>query len=86
DWAELYERYGLGEFLERCRAEWKAEYDFVLVDSRTGITDIGGKCTVQQPEVLVMLFTANEQSMRGTLDVARRAVAATTPCRTTGPV
>ncbi|MGH3570110.1 MAG: CATRA system-associated protein [Pseudonocardia sp.] len=76
DWAELYERYGLGEFLERCRAEWKAEYDFVLVDSRTGITDIGGICTVQLPEVLVMLFTANEQSMRGTLDVARRAVAA----------
>jgi len=70
----MYER-GLGEFLEDCRAIWKSEYDVVLIDSRTGITDIGGICTVQLPEVLVMLFTANEQSIRGTLDVARRAVA-----------
>jgi hypothetical protein len=51
-------------------------YDFVLIDSRTGITDMGGICTAQLPEILVMLFTANEQSLRGTLDVARRAVIA----------
>jgi MinD-like ATPase involved in chromosome partitioning or flagellar assembly len=76
DWGVLYERHGFGAFLERCRTEWKDDYDFVLVDSRTGITDIGGICTTQLPEVLVMLFTANEQGVRGTLDIARRAVAA----------
>ncbi len=75
DWAELYRRW-LGEFLEVCRARWKADYDFVLVDSRTGITDIGGVCTVQLPDVLVMLFTANEQSLRGILEVARRVTVA----------
>jgi len=74
DWPGLYERRDLGEFLERCRSRWKAAYDFVLVDSRTGITDIGGICTAQLPDVLVMLFTANEQSLRGTLDIAGRAV------------
>jgi MinD-like ATPase involved in chromosome partitioning or flagellar assembly len=73
DWAGLYERRDLGGFLERCRERWKATYDVVLVDSRTGITDIGGICTAQLPDVLVMLFTANEQSLTGTLDVARRA-------------
>jgi MinD-like ATPase involved in chromosome partitioning or flagellar assembly len=76
DWAGLYERHSFGTFLERCREEWKDTYDFVLVDSRTGITDIGGICTTQLPEVLVMLFTANEQSIRGTLDIARRAIIA----------
>lgn len=76
DWAKLYEQHDLGTFLERCRSSWKAAYDIVLVDSRTGITDIGGICTTQLPDVLVMLFTANEQSLRGTLDIARRAVEA----------
>ena len=75
DWARLYER-GFGDFLEDCRLRWKAMYDFVLIDSRTGITDMGGICTAQLPEILVMLFTANEQSLRGTLDVACRAVTA----------
>lgn len=73
DWAQLYERHDLGGRLEQWRDRWKASYDFVLVDSRTGITDIGGICTAQLPEILVMLFTANEQSLGGTLDVARRA-------------
>jgi MinD-like ATPase involved in chromosome partitioning or flagellar assembly len=42
DWAVLYERHGFGAFLERCRAEWTNDYDFVLVDSRTGITTSAG--------------------------------------------
>lgn len=88
DWAELYER-GFGEFLEECRRRWKDMYDFVLIDSRTGITDMGGICTAQLPEILVMLFTANEQSLRGTVNVARRAArpgrAAVRPCAVDGP-
>jgi cellulose biosynthesis protein BcsQ len=76
DWPALYERYGFGEFLEGCRERWADKYDFVLVDSRTGITDIGGICTAQLPEILIMMLTANEQSLSGTMDVARRAVAA----------
>jgi len=73
DWPALYERHGFGAFLEGLRDAWKARYDFVLVDSRTGITDIGGICTVQLPDFLVILFTANDQSFLGALDVVRRA-------------
>jgi len=72
DWAELYRR-GFAEFLERCRAAWIEAYDFVLIDSRTGISDIGGICTAQLPDRLVVVFTANEQSVQGALDIARRA-------------
>jgi MinD-like ATPase involved in chromosome partitioning or flagellar assembly len=73
DWGRLYREVDLGRFLEECRAQWVAEYDFVLVDSRTGISDLGGICTAQLPDILVLLFTANDQSLRGVIDVARRA-------------
>lgn len=73
DWKRLYEEHQLGNFLETLRTEWKEAFDFVLIDSRTGITDIGGICTVQLPDLLVLLFTANLQSLRGSLDVVSRA-------------
>jgi cellulose biosynthesis protein BcsQ len=72
DWEGLYVE-GFGDYLERCRERWTAEYDFVLIDSRTGISDIGGICTAHLPDHLVVLFTANLQSVRGAVDLARRA-------------
>jgi MinD-like ATPase involved in chromosome partitioning or flagellar assembly len=75
DWGVLYEKHGLGAFLEQLRNEWKSTYDFVLIDSRTGITDIGGICTIQLPDQLVLLFTANHQSLEGIVDVWRSALA-----------
>jgi MinD-like ATPase involved in chromosome partitioning or flagellar assembly len=73
DWEVLFERNKFGVYLERLRREWLAEFDFVLIDSRTGITDIGGICTIFLPDVLVVLFTPNEQSLVGVKDVMRRA-------------
>jgi len=73
DWSTLYSK-GFGNFLERLRSEWKELYDFVLIDSRTGITDIGGICTVQLPDILAFVFTANAQSIEGAVDVVHRAV------------
>jgi cellulose biosynthesis protein BcsQ len=75
DWRQLYDERKLGAYVETMRSEWKETYDLVLVDSRTGITDIGGICTVHLPDVLVLVFTANEQSLRGVKEVARMAEA-----------
>jgi MinD-like ATPase involved in chromosome partitioning or flagellar assembly len=75
DWSALYEKHELGAFLEQMRDAWKASYDFILVDSRTGITDIGGICTIQLPDQLVLLFTANHQSLEGIIDVWQSALA-----------
>ncbi len=72
DWAALYEM-GFAEALERYRAEWTTNYDFVLIDSRTGFADIASICTAHLPDHLVVLFTANDQSVRGAVDVVRRA-------------
>jgi Mrp family chromosome partitioning ATPase len=72
DWREAWGR-GLGDAIERMRSEWLEAYDFVLVDSRTGLSDMAGICTIQLPDVLVLVGTASEQSivgLRRTLDAA----------------
>ena len=61
-----------GLIIEDLRKEIKEDYDFVLLDSRTGITDVGGICTVQLPDFIVLMFTANQQSLEGIIDVSKR--------------
>ena len=68
----FYQENG-GHLIEMLRNEWKDAYDFILIDSRTGVTEIGGICTVQLPDQVVLLFTSTEQGFRGTLDIANRA-------------
>ncbi|SDH16992.1 CobQ/CobB/MinD/ParA nucleotide binding domain-containing protein [Lentzea fradiae] len=72
DWTDLYER-GFATFLETCRDIWTAEHDFVLIDSRTGISDIASICTAHLPDRLVVVFTANDQNLDEVVDIARRA-------------
>jgi MinD-like ATPase involved in chromosome partitioning or flagellar assembly len=72
NWEALFEG-GFGNVLEEMRAEWTREYDYVLIDSRTGITDIGGICTILMPDYLVSLFTTNGQSVQGVRDTMVRA-------------
>lgn len=72
DWPDFFAAGG-GEFIEKLCAEWRSAYDVVLVDSRTGMSDAGGICTIQLPDVLVTMFTANEQSMNGVRDIIEAA-------------
>lgn len=72
-WADIYQQRGFGYALEQWRTRWAEAFDLVLIDSRTGISDIGGICTIHLPDVLVVLLTPNEQSLDGTLHVARSA-------------
>jgi cellulose biosynthesis protein BcsQ len=69
----LFEKHDLGAYIERLRTEWTSSFDFVLIDSRTGVTDIGGICTVHLPDILVLFFTANHSSTEGALQIAERA-------------
>ena len=70
-WEALYNRSPL---LFRAFSEAIAQrYRHVLVDSRTGLTDISGICTMLLPERLVLVFTPNRQSLTGILDLIGRA-------------
>jgi cellulose biosynthesis protein BcsQ len=73
NWQELYDKRHLGEFLERLRNEWKQKYTYVLLDSRTGVTDIGDVCTVLLPDTLVAFFVTNEQNLDGVQYIIDRA-------------
>ena len=73
DFPELFDKYDLGSYIEELRGEWASEFQFVLVDSRTGVTDIGGICTVHLADVLVLLFTTTESSMNGAMRILERA-------------
>ncbi|MFE3171263.1 KGGVGR-motif variant AAA ATPase [Amycolatopsis sp. NPDC059090] len=72
DWESLYDDR-FGAYLEKCREHWTSNYDYVLLDSRTGISDVGGICAAHLPDRLVVLYTANRQSVRGAVDIAKRA-------------
>ena len=71
--ANFYEAQKGAYRLENLRNEWLESYDYVLIDSRTGVTDFGGICTIHMPDILVMLLTPTEQGLRGTLRIAERA-------------
>ena len=69
NWQNFYTRLGGGTFLEEAKERMR-EYDYVLIDSRTGVSDAAGICTAQMPDTLVVCFTLNHQSIEGAADVA----------------
>src|SRR5918911_1633270 len=73
DWNKFFTNSDGGNIIETLRDDWKEEFDVTLIDSRTGITDAGGICTIQLPDILVPVFTTNEQSLQGSKDVVLRA-------------
>lgn len=72
NWVELYERGLGGPFVENWKLSIEKHFqpDFVFVDSRTGLTEVGGICTTQFPDLVMMLFGLNEQNVRGVATVA----------------
>jgi len=76
DWGSFYDRFGGGAFVEALRARLRAEYDYVLIDSRTGVSDTAGICTIQMPDVLVDCFTMSNQSLDGAAAIARSVISA----------
>jgi cellulose biosynthesis protein BcsQ len=73
DFARLFAEQDLGSYIEKLRNDWTSKFDTVLIDSRTGITDIGGICTIHLPDVLVLLFTTTESSVDGVIEVMKTA-------------
>lgn len=66
-WDDIYSKEDGYLMMEDMKAQWKEylEPDYVLIDSRTGHTDVGGICTRQLPDSVVVLFVPNEQNLLG---------------------
>lgn len=74
NWELLYSEHDFAKKLDDLKNEWKNEYDVIFLDSRTGISDVSGICTVQLPDILALVLTPNKQSLDGIFHVANRAV------------
>lgn len=72
DWRGLYDDYPFA-FAAFSRVVC-AEFAYVLIDSRTGISDAGSVCTGLLPDKLVLVFAPNEQSLHGALQIGKQAV------------
>jgi len=70
NWDNFYERLGGGNLLQAQRDILRANYDYILIDSRTGVSDTSSICTVQMPDLLLVFFTLNRQSIKGAAAVA----------------
>jgi tetratricopeptide (TPR) repeat protein len=71
DWENFYKQYG--SFFTNFRTYLMNEFRFVLIDSRTGLTDVSGICTKVMPEKLVAVFVPNRQNLDGLEGAIRSA-------------
>jgi cellulose biosynthesis protein BcsQ/tetratricopeptide (TPR) repeat protein len=73
DWASFYKHDRGKRFVDTLRERLRqGEYDFVLIDSRTGHSDNASICTLWLPDVVVAGFNLSNQSIEGTAAVARQ--------------
>jgi cellulose biosynthesis protein BcsQ len=54
------------------REDMKKNYDYVLIDTRPGLSDVTDICTIELPDILVVCFAFSDQSMEGAANVARQ--------------
>jgi Mrp family chromosome partitioning ATPase len=80
-YSDLVNRFRWDEFYEWAPWAFRAlterlikTYRYVLVDSRTGITDTSSICTSLLPDKLVVVFTPNEQSLEGVRELVDRTI------------
>jgi hypothetical protein len=69
DWADFYRRFQGEAYFNWLRAQLAAAADVVLVDSRTGVTEMGGVCTRQLADVVIAFCAPNNQNLRGVENV-----------------
>ena len=58
------------------RIEDELKPDYLLIDTRTGVTELGGLATTILADTVVCLFIANQESLDGTLTVVEALTAA----------
>lgn len=71
DWNAFYSQDHGADFLHAMRESMAADHDYVLIDSRTGLGDVAGICTLELPETLVVCFTLSGQGIDGAAGVAQ---------------
>ncbi|MCX6578671.1 MAG: TIR domain-containing protein [Candidatus Aminicenantes bacterium] len=69
DWGDFYENWEGELFFEWLRDQFESIADIVLIDSRTGVTEMTGICTYQMAGTVIMFCAPNQQNIDGTYDM-----------------
>jgi predicted acylesterase/phospholipase RssA/MinD-like ATPase involved in chromosome partitioning or flagellar assembly/Flp pilus assembly protein TadD len=69
DWGAFYAAYDGQSYFSWFRERLKEIADVVLIDSRTGVTEMGGVCTRHLADVVVAFCAPNDQNLEGVLRV-----------------
>jgi tetratricopeptide (TPR) repeat protein len=74
NWLDLYENRSGYMLMEELKAQWATHLqpDYVLIDSRTGYSDVSGICTRQLPNAVCFVFVPNQQHLEGLVTVAEQ--------------
>jgi len=75
DWKVLYEEQDGYLFFEDMKQQWSQYkglgFDYVLIDSRTGHTDVGGICTRHLPDAVSVMFLPNDSNITGLIPIVK---------------
>jgi hypothetical protein len=69
-WPQFFTDSVGGALINAWRDWAKRNYDLVLLDSRTGLADVAGVCTMLFPDEVYLCFVLNRQNIEGTARVA----------------
>lgn len=72
DWEILYGRLGGGRMVDAMRAEMKNRYDYTLIDSPSGSSDVVDICTGHLPDTVANCFTLSNQGIEGAQRLVRK--------------
>ncbi|MGA5448553.1 FxSxx-COOH system tetratricopeptide repeat protein [Streptomyces umbrinus] len=76
DWDLFQDTDDGKEFLAALRSRMReSDYDYILIDSRAGMSADAGICTVALPDTVVIGLSLNRQAIEGARDIARRIAA-----------
>ena len=71
NWFEFYQKWDGELYFEWLRRQFLKKADVVLIDSRTGVTEMGGVCTYQLADAVVMFCAPNQQNLHGINEMAK---------------
>lgn len=72
DWKDFYDNWEGETYFEWFRHELETQFDIILIDSRTGVTEMGGVCTYQLANVVTLVTVPSQQSLDGTLEMVEQ--------------
>jgi|HubBroStandDraft_6_1064221.scaffolds.fasta_scaffold19134_5 tetratricopeptide (TPR) repeat protein len=73
-WQEVYQEARGFQFIAHTKSQisqLQPSYDYVLIDSLTGYSDVGGICVNQLADAVVLIFRLNRQNIEGISKVYR---------------